>query len=95
MVTQSLVISLTQTSHLSDNLVLSRTLLLMTQEGAVRGLVATHVEFVGGELSGSHFSDNWGLHRKIPSSFQGELIKELQVPHQAENVTPCLHCAEE
>ena len=57
-----------------------------------RSLVAIDVGFVGGEWSDSHFPDNWGLSLRIKSIFQGELTKELQVPHQAGNISLSPFC---
>lgn len=43
--------------------------------------------FWEGELADRHFSGAWGLSLKIPSIFQGELIKRLQVPLQGGKVS--------
>ena len=57
-----------------------------------RSQVPIDVGFVGGELSDSHFPDNWGLSLRIKNIFQGELTKELQVPHQAGNTSLSPFC---
>lgn len=86
--TQNLTFSLAQTSHPSASLVLARiTPLLMTQEGAGGSQVAIVVGFVGGDLADVHSSGTWLLNLRIPSIFQDELIKKLQVPLQGENVS--------
>lgn len=87
-VTPNLTFSLAQTSHPSASFVLARiTPLLMTQEGAGGSQIVIVVGFVGGELADVHSSGTWLLNLRIPSIFQDELIKKLQVPLQGESVS--------